>query len=246
MKLIKLLTLMLLSALAISAEKKSILTLTLDYRLTENGTSQYNLLLNELAEQGFEADFQFLPINRVWRTLAEDRTACTFPASAQSVELAVEGTSVADLIQSEIIDHVSYRVVVKPGNQKIISADDLVGKNIAAWNGMPNEQLVGVPGVNFIETNTEETRVKMLFNDRVDAMVGFIPDLHLVAERLGFEQPNSKDVLILWGGRNGTRLVCYDTPENRATINSFNAALAKVKASGRLREILGKFADIPE
>jgi ABC-type amino acid transport substrate-binding protein len=198
-----------------------------------------------MTQDGFSFEIDYLPLKRVWRGMAEDSLACTFPSSSSAVALGTN-MDISNFIQSKTIDHVSYRVVVRPGEAIVTDPTKLIGKRVAVWNGMPNAKLLGQENIELEETNSEETRVKMLFNDRVDAMIGFVPDLHIVAEQLGYPQPESAGSLVVWGGRNGTHLVCHDTPENRALIEQFDNVLTKVKTSGRLREILGPYADINE
>lgn len=232
-------------ALPLLAQPKTILALELDHRFMYGRDTQYNRLFSELRHEGFEHRLHFLPINRMWRSFGTDRTACVFPTSIPAVvSLGMQGLATETLIQSDPVDHVSYRAVVRPGEPKIQSPQQLAGKSVAAWTGIPNRQLAGVENVLFVETHSEESRVLMLYNNRVDVMFGFVPDLHLVAEKLNLPQPDSSDTLVIWGSREGTHLVCHDTPANHRIIETFNRALSAVKVNGELPQILGPYADI--
>lgn len=232
-------------ALPLLAEPKTILALELDHRFMPGRDTQYNRLFYELRQVGFDYQLQFMPINRVWRGIGLDPTACTFPTSISAVvSMSMQGLTRQTLVQSDFVDHVRYRAVVRAGQPKIQSIQQLEGKTVAAWTGIPNRQLAGVENVQIIETHSEESRVLMLYNDRVDVMFGFVPDLHLVSEKLNLPQPDSSDTLVIWDREEGTRLVCHDTPSNRQTIESFNQALSVVRETGKLREILGPYADL--
>lgn len=232
--------------LAVADTPKTILALTLELRFKQSGTDQYNLLMKRMADEGLDFNLEFHSLKRIWRGMDSNSSACAFPVSQNSVNLALPHIKMDDLIQSQTIDHVSYRAFNLPNQMVISSLDNLKGMKIGAWNGMPNELLTNNLDINFELTNNTESRVKMLYNKRVDAIFDFVPDIYLVIEKLGLEQLPTMDRLKIWGGRNGTHLVCHNTPENAAFVAEFDRVLNIIREKEGLSAILGPYADVSQ
>ncbi len=240
-----------LVAVEARAEPLHLLALELDKTFMPGKDFRYNRFINAMGEEGFSYDLTFTSIKRLWRGMSEDNTACTFPTDIESV-VRISGYQFSrdQLIQSQPVDYVSYRALVRPGDPIIQTKEQLVGKKVAAWGGIPNAELVGVEGVEYIATNSEESRAQMLYSHRVDVVLGFVPGINIAIEELGYPQPETKGTLAVWIGKgegeNSTHLVCFDTPNNRQGIAQFDAALERIKARGELRGLLGPFADLGE
>lgn len=240
-----------LMAVVTHAEPLYVLALELDKTFMPEKDYRYNKFMNAMSVEGFSYELSFTSTKRLWRSFSEDDTACAFPTQIEAV-VRLSGYQINRdrLIESQPIDYISYRALVRPGDPIIQTKEQLIGKKVAVWGGIPNDELVGVEGVEYIATNSEESRAQMLYSHRVDAVFGFVPGINIAIEELGYPQPEVKGTLAVWLGRgegeNSTHLVCFDTPNNRQGIAQFDIALARIKASGELRNLLGPFADLGE
>lgn len=239
------LALMLLTAAPFSvAEPIRIIGLSLEYRLDEEASSQYGLLLAEMKELGFNFELELYPFERFWREISEDRTSCHFPSVIVSTRAVVTDVPDGGFIAADPVDYPTYRVLVRPGEPVITSLDQLAGKRVAGALGFPHAAFLGERQVDIEETNSEVSRARMLMRNRVDAVLSFIPDFHMALDELGFEQVTSDGAYKLLPNVDGTGLICYNTPENVAAVKEFNRVLTILKDNGRLKEILGPFAQL--
>lgn len=213
----------------------------LDYRLTEAGMGHYDRLLAYLQE-GLGLDVSVQPLIRSHQSFQGSRKACLFPSAIAPLVRMYPGMKRFPLVAGNNIDYVSLRVFSHPDKRKINEVGELKGLKLAFWNGLSPDQLLEGVAVTLEPTSGESVRVKMLDAGRIDAILGFMPDVYLAAEQLGLRKPKYNENLSIL--KNGVTLVCHDNPENRALIAEFNRLLRHLKRSGRLRGMLGPYAEI--
>jgi len=218
--------------------KNAVIGLDLEYRLRQDGTGHYNQMWGRLNELGLSKPLAVSPLKRAFRDFSAAKQSCLFPTTIESLKGSFPQFKDANLISSKGVDYVVLRVMTKKGTPIITDMNQLNGKRVAIWNGLdPNIYLKGVNAS--VETTTDEAvRLKMLYNDRVDAVLGFIPDTFLAADALGIEPPEYDDNLNFFSDHT-VALVCFDSPENRKTIQSFDKHLSTLKNNGELKTILG-------
>ncbi len=215
---------------------------SLELRLQEGGKTQYNELLHEMRKAGLKFDLSIAPLSRIIRD-AGDHKGCFFPTSIAGLKYTAPQHKEFSLIESEPVDYISLRVFTRSDEEKVTSVSELSGKKVALWLGYdPDTFLKGVDAI-VEETPTEKVRVKMLAAGRIDAVIGFTPDVMLAAERLNLPIPHYDESLALFRDVNASA-VCHDTEKNHAFIKRFNDILAHFKESGKLRKILGSHAKI--
>jgi ABC-type amino acid transport substrate-binding protein len=228
-----------------TAEKhiQMIYGIDLVYRLSENGTTQYNALLNELAAEGLDFNTLVRPLSRSQPKFKDDKSSCIFPAT--SFALTTNDASFANekLISSTPIDRVSLRLLTKENDPVISHLSELRGKKIAVINGLNPEIFFSELNVFIEQASNEETRIRMLNADRIDAVLGFVPDAMLAAEALDLPVPQYNSDLSFVSDE-GVSIICHDTITTKRFINEANRIIDKLKASGKLRRLLGPHADI--
>jgi|GEM_PF-1947916 len=216
---------------------------TLEHRLNEAGTMHYNKLLNIMSDRGLKFNILIRSLARSARSMKNDQSACLFPTTINAIAISDPGVDEKKFISSDPIDRVSLRIFTRPDNPKVGDIKELSGKRVALWNGLDPKIFLANIEANIETTPNEAIRVKMLNAGRIDAILGFTPDVLLAAESLGFSPPHYDESLALFRNE-GASLVCHDNKQNREFILRFNKHLTRLKASGELREILGKHADI--
>ena len=220
---------------------EAVIGLDLEYRLRQDGTAHYNQMWDKLMQLGLSKPLTVSPLKRAFRDFSATNQSCLFPTTIESLKGSFPQFKNANLITSEGVDYVVLRVMTKSGTQVITDLSQLNGKKVAIWNGL--DPKIYLKGVNAkIETTTDEAvRLKMLYNDRVDAVLGFIPDTFLAADALGIEPPEYDDNLDFFSDHT-VALVCFDSPANRKLIQSFDRHLRTIKDNGELKQILGPHA----
>ena len=215
----------------------------LDYRLSENGKTQYNALLKELEEQGLLFKSVIRPLRRSQASFKRDTKSCIFPATISAIKANDTSFDNQKLLQSIPIDQVSLRVFTQSEKPFVSSLDELEGKKVAVVNGLNPD--IFFPDINMsVEfTANEEARVKMLDAGRIDAVLGFLPDVLLAAEALNLPPPiYDKELSVV--SDEGVSFICHDTKMTRNFLKSTNKIIYKLKTNGKLRNILGPHSDI--
>ncbi len=217
--------------------------IALEYRLDEAGTKQYNRLLQAVAEEGLKFNVLVRSLSRSLISMKTDQGSCLFPATVNALVTNDNDMAAFALISSDPIDEVSLRVLTNSTKPLITSIKELEGKRIAILNGLHSEQFLGDVNADVEPTPDEYVRLKMLTAGRLDAVLSFIPDILLAAEDLGLSIPHFDEHLALLRDE-GAAIVCHDNADNRAFIAQFNDVLRRMKASGELQRIMGKYAVI--
>lgn len=214
----------------------------LDLRLQTDGDTQYNELLSTMEKMGLEFDLSFKSLKRILREINQE--GCIFPSSVAALKhLTPAEYKDIPLIESDVVDYVSLRVFTKPSSKTIANLKELDHKKIALWLGYDPKIYLNDIDVKVEFTPDEVTRIKMLYNDRVDAAIGFMPDGILAAEQLNLPPPHFHKDLALFENV-GTSAVCHNTPKNVLFLSEFNSILKKLRESGDLRRILGPHANL--
>lgn len=227
------------------AETLKIYGYDLDYRLQPNGEGHYHALIQALQERGVVIDLTVLSLVRSLRAMEDDPSACNFPATINAVIRSYPQFADIPLLTGDPIDAISLRVLTRQDEALVTDLQQLAGRRVALWSGLDPDAFLG--GVDAIveQTPNESVRVRMLDARRLDVIIGFVPDVLLVADALNLPTPHFAEELALYRDE-GASIVCRVTPENERALAHFNDVLADMKRSGELRDILGPYADIVE
>lgn len=239
-----LLIILLAASLYTTAEPVVVYGYELDYRLKPDGSGHYNKLLQQMQDQGLQIDLKVLPMIRATREFENRGRGCMFPASINAIIANRPEAAELGLIASDPIDRVSLRVLTHANQPVITDLQQLQGKHVGLWSGLSAALLPDID-LTLEHTSSEKVRVRMLHAGRLDAIVGFIPDVLLVAEALDLPLPHYHPELALLLDE-GAAIVCYDSEDNRKMLARFNTALASLRDQGTLRNILGPHTDIIE
>ncbi len=216
--------------------------LELKNRMSATGNGHYNLLLEELRKMGVEHSLQVYPLPRRALSFRNNKTSCVFPGAINSERLANPDLQNQALIEGATVDYAGLAVVSKKGSPQILAPSDLDGLRLASLNGFDTS--VFFPSdiefyMNYVRE--DEQLINMLLSKRVDAIVGFFPDLtmQLASSEVDLELNDPQLWLI---PKQGVSMVCHETPENIKFMQRFNKGLEKLKKTGRLEQILGPHA----
>jgi hypothetical protein len=222
----------------ISVADDAVIGLELEYRLRTDGTAHYNSMWNRLEELGLSRAIEIKPFKRAFRDFSEENSSCLFPTSISSLTTTFPQFKDQNLIASIPTDYASMQVLSKNGAPLITELSQLNGKRVALWNGLDPKIFLAGLDVEIEATVDEGVRLRMLNNDRVDAILGFMPDTLIAADALGYDYPAHEGAFTYFKG-NGVSVVCFDSESNRAFIASFNKHLSQLKTNGELRDLLG-------
>jgi ABC-type amino acid transport substrate-binding protein len=221
----------------------TIYAIELDHRLSENGDTQYNALLNLLTAGKERVNVTVRPLSRTLASFKKDKASCIFPATISA--MTANGVSIIEemLISSAPIDRVSLRILTKVDKPTIKSLNQISNQNIAVINGFNPNAIPSSLNTTIEYTSNEEIRLKMLNADRVSAVIGFVPDILLAAEALNIPVPNYDENLSLIAVE-GVKFICHNSVEAKNFLATTNQSINQLKNTGKLKAILGSYADI--
>jgi hypothetical protein len=238
-----LLTLLCMSSDVLSENISRIYGINLPYRLNEMGEGGYNRLLDELRMQGLQFDLSILPLKRWHNRTRSDKESCLFPVSVNALQTYDASYNDISLISSQPVDWVSLRVFTAPNRPVINTMDQLQGKRVATWKSHDSEPFTRDYNLSPDESRNESSQLQMLYAGRLDAIIGFAPDVNIAATSLKLPRPVYSPELSLLD-REGATLVCHDTEANRKLTREFDRLITKMKKSGKLHQLLGSHASV--
>ncbi len=197
--------------------------------LEKNGSGTYDKIFSEVRQAaGKNWRYKVLPPSRADKDFADKRLDCIIPLDADFYQ----GDKV---IQSDFVNVARVYIFTERGSKPVNSLAALKGKKIGARRGMPYGPEFDKLALNVSYSNNIEQSIKKVNAGRLDAFIAYVPDAWFAFQALNMEMlPHGKAVITHEDG-----FLCHDTPEAKAFIESFNAALVKLRSSGRLMDLLG-------
>jgi ABC-type amino acid transport substrate-binding protein len=217
----------------------------LPHRLTNESKSSYQVLFKKFSDSRphLKSKITVAPLKRAEKFFFKKEAMCIFPASKKAITYFHKfKTLELEMIESNPIEEVIITIFSKFGSHPIDNINQLKGKNIATWNGIDPKILI--PNIDFkiVKVSKDNQSLSLLKANRVDYVIGFLPDTPLVAELNGFEQPAfNKNIVLL---ESPVHFVCHKTKETISFLNEFNIFLKSQKSNGTLQKILGKHSII--
>lgn len=139
------------------------------------------------------------------------------------------GVDVTRLIESDIVFYATQHVFMAQGQPEISSLDGLRGKRVGIGSGSSHEDYLRSIDSKIVLLSDQSSKLRMLQNDRIDAFIGWLPDIFIM-EKSALSNPillrNSLKLAI-----SGSAFVCHNTPKNVAFIEAANTAIRAYKES---------------
>jgi len=202
--------------------------------LATDGTGFYNDLARFLLdEKTTDKQYHIAPYRRAMRGFLEDAESCVYPKNVDALYRTGDWGEHDRLIESDGLLKSPIRVFTPVGQPTISQEADLSGKRIAYAMGAKIPHSVHVADAIFIPVADEVDKAKLLKRGTVDAIVANLPDALFVFRHLKEPlPPYDQDYLPV--PPPVIRIVCHDTPNNRAFMERFNARLKQTVKSGAL------------
>lgn len=229
---------------SINSYSLDIIGFNLPYRLTEAKDSPYQILINNFAkEYGHKTLLTSEPIKRGTLSFFTKKKLCITPASKKAFHFFhKEKMHQFDVIESDPIEDVIATIFSKAGAFPINDLSEIKGKTVATWRGIYAKTLIPDIKFNVMHVGKDLQSLSLLNLNRVDYVIGFLPDTPLVAIKNNLKPPvYNKNIILL---NTPVHIVCHKTNETVALITDFNKYLRRIKNNGKLQTILGKFSVI--
>lgn len=215
----------------------------LPHRLTETSGQQYDRLLGELFDKkDATVSRKAVPLARGKALFLPNPDACLFPTNILALRI---DQNAYRLLVSDTVDIVSLRLYTAKSSTSFASVTDFDPRRVGFISGsgaiqsLPNsDQFVSIP--------SEKQLIAMLELGRLDAFLGHHPDTALALDQLGKPDALHVSPITIKNLRFPVTFICHDNATGRTFISEINKRIAEIQKSGRMREILGIHADLPE
>ena len=172
-------------------------------------------------------EFVALPFKRSLVDFKTEKFECIW--SVDKKLLAQVGLDVTYFIESDIIFESGQYVFLAQGQLEISSLDGLRGKRVGIGGGSSHEDYLRSIDSKIVLLSDQSSKLRMLQNDRIDAFIGWLPDIFIM-EKSALSNPillrNSLKL-----ASSGSAFVCHNTPQNAVFIKNINTAIRAYKVS---------------
>lgn len=142
-------------------------------------------------------------------------------------------------IESELFFNSSQHIFQLSDEIQISSFGELKGRRIGILNGSNIEKKLRDVSGNVLPVPDQDTKLRMLFNERLDVVGGWIPDLYVTMLNLGYSADSIKPSLFI--AKSGVKIVCHKSPETTKFIEEVNPIIRRFLKTTEFHTILKKF-----
>lgn len=218
------------STVIFSVESKNVITVIspmLSSLLENDDSGKYQLLLSKISEEiNIPIKVVIYPSVRAKVAFKNNPNACGLPS------LHVQG-NIKDLIYAK--DYISMaKALVFSKKDYIANKEQLKNLKFSYVRGT----IIPADLRNYAHSypvNSEKENYNMLINDRVDAIISWVPDILGIDAEFLKKYRYSPSYVVAY---SPDALACKDTKENRNFLKVFDKILAQMKSSGELKKIL--------
>lgn len=214
-------------------------------RLSADGSGHYNELIDRLKNEGLNIESEITSLSRMFKFFEEDKNSCIFPSGIRSIVKAIPSLNKEELLEGLYVDRVGIAILTKQDYKGYKGLKSLDGKRLSMWSALKPEQFIPSIKYQSLERSpNDDVQAQLLDRERVDAVVGFVPDMFFAAQKFGLEIPKVQEWIVPRPNEGGASLVCHNTAASKIFIDEYSQIIKKLKDSGELREMLGPMADI--
>ncbi len=198
-------------------------------------------LYAELVRAGLDAAgvagyrLRIVPFARALRAFAQGRAHCIWGLDAPALRRL--GVGDPGLRESVAVLMSTRHVFMRAGSPALPDLAALAGRTVAVQHASDLRPRLAEIGATVVTVEEQATRVRLLLGGRVDAILGWLPDLLIAARRAGAE--GLSPVLDLDASAVG--LVCHDGPRTRALLAAVDPVFTRLHETPIYRRILARY-----
>ncbi len=204
--------------------------------VTEDGIGLYQMIMKEVSKRsGVTFTEKFYPPKRAFETFLREENKCIYSFTDDAAGILGKDKIIASIPLGVF----KMYIFTKKGEPALTSIFQLKGKRVAyvLGLGIPIEKVKikeKEAGIKLIATENNEESFRILQRGRVNAIIGFLPDINLFLDELSFSPKNP--LLVGYD-----RITCHNNETGKQFINSISPKLKEMKEDGAIKKILGTF-----
>jgi len=212
-------------------------------RVERDGSGDYDhLIAAVLAEINMPVLAKIEPLRRIRQALLSTNSVCVAPGSL-TLFLTQNPTIQSEKFRASVpIDRVTGHIFSRLGDAPVHSPDELSGKRMAVWWGVPLNSDIAASGVELIYAANEKEAIQMLLAGRVDTVWGTRPGSSNNFEHLaGAPAIYDRNFIMM---TLDLQVMCRNTAETRLFLQKVDLVLEAMRHDGRLKKLLGPDARV--
>ncbi len=198
------------------------------------------MISHVLKNAGVDYEFRVYPFKRALREFFRGDADCMWALDSRM--LRQFGKKDERLLDSEALFTSTQHVFMPPGTHAISSLNDLDGKRVGLHFHSNLLEAMERTSANLVKVNDETTKITMLINNRVDAIIAWIPDALVAFHDEGVDPAWINPVLKIDEADVG--ITCHENDVTRAFLSRTDAAITEFARSPAYSDILGKYGAI--
>ncbi|MCK7613670.1 substrate-binding periplasmic protein [Roseibium sediminicola] len=199
-----------------------------------DGTGLYPKLARTILGAGDgKYSYTAVPLKRALVAMSNGSADCLFGMDKNL--LSSFDTDTDPLLESGQVLLTQQFVFTRRGDQRLSGLKSLSGKSVAILAGSNLEEELRRLNVRTFKVSTQEAKLRMLALGRVDAIIGWMPDMFLSADENGFERPEFDQSAPL--AMSKVTFVCRDNEKGKRLIQSANTTIQHLKQDGIIQKV---------
>lgn len=193
----------------------------------------FDIVINKLLVESGLAVHRVLPTKRSYFEFEKCQSCCFSPDNLDPLFQAPN----TDLVETLPINIAKIYIFTRKGDKTLSHLSQLSGKRVGVKHGTTYGKQIDEAELNRIPANSILQNMKMLDQNRVDAVIAYIPDMFKVFQEIDAERFDYQEGSPLAIYKDS--LVCKSVSES--FIQHFNQSLIQLEESGELKQMLGLY-----
>lgn len=207
--------------------------------LQGDGGGFYGELLSAtIKNTGIPAETRVLPLKRTLDLFFSEKADCIWPVDINLLKKF--GYSKTDIVESSLFFKSSQHVFVTGGHPVISDLKQLEGKRVGILNGGSMEKSLSEVSAIIVPLKDQQSKIRMLLNNRLDAFVGWYPDVFVSLNRLQMK-PDQLSHDINPNNTVGIKVVCRKSKNTIHFLNALDLSITRLKETFLYNEIMDKY-----
>lgn len=202
----------------------------IDNVLDEGADSPYSMIIREVSRRsGIPIKIEYFPPARAITIFDDGEADCVVPIDRLFFD------RYANFYQTRPLNLAKAYIFTRHADKMLNRVQDLKGLTVGAQQGVQHGKEID-EGLELVRVQSLASLVKMLNQKRLDAFIGYLPDMYEIYKGLG-EKPHQHDLdnpVVI----HRDSLTCKVTPQNRAMIEGFDKTIADLLKNGFIQSVL--------
>lgn len=178
-----------------------------------------------------------LPLKRALSSFHSGDVDCLWTFNSEF--LAGAGVDVSNVIESQFIFHATQHIFTAPGLKPYSELSELKDKRVGIGVGSNLEARLNAVSANVIKLSNQDTKFRMLINNRLDAIGSWLPDLLILAHDDNIDPALFSHSIKMES--SGVAFVCHPSEASKAFITEVDSVIDDYAHSAAFKDLFYRY-----